>query len=81
MSVINDSTSPVTIDLLTKDQLTKDLYQFMYISHITSTGLSGASTLNDIAKISIKNNRIDNITGILCYGGGVNQSKKPFVVG
>lgn len=42
----------------------------MYISNITSTGLSGASTLNDIAEVSIKNNKIDNITGILCYGNG-----------
>lgn len=47
-----------------------DLYQFIYISRITSTGLSGASTLNDIAETSIKNNTINNITGILCYGNG-----------
>ena len=47
-----------------------DLYQFIYISRITSTGLSGASTLNDIAETSIKNNRINDITGILCYGNG-----------
>lgn len=47
-----------------------DLYQFIYISRITSTGLSGASTLNDIAETSIRNNKINNITGILCYGNG-----------
>lgn len=46
------------------------LFQFVYISHITSTGLSCSSTLNDIAKVSIKNNKIDHITGILCYGNG-----------
>lgn len=65
MNAIIDSTNPVTTD-----QVTKDLCQFMYISHITSTGLSGASTLNDIAEVSIKNNKINNITGILCYGNG-----------
>ncbi len=48
----------------------KDLYQFVYISRITSTGLSGASTLNDIAQISTKNNKHDDITGVLCYGNG-----------
>ena len=42
----------------------------MYISRITSTGLSGASTLNDIADTSIKNNKTNDITGILCYGNG-----------
>lgn len=47
-----------------------DLYQFVYMSRITSTGLSGASTLNDIAEISIKNNKDDDITGVLCYGNG-----------
>ncbi|WP_256713818.1 BLUF domain-containing protein [Psychrobacter sp. Cmf 22.2] len=47
-----------------------DLYQFVYVSRITSTGLSGASTLNDIAECSIKNNKDDNITGVLCYGNG-----------
>ncbi|WP_299186475.1 BLUF domain-containing protein [uncultured Psychrobacter sp.] len=47
-----------------------DLYQFVYISRITSTGLSGAGTLNDIAECSIKNNKDDNITGVLCYGNG-----------
>ncbi|TXD98381.1 BLUF domain-containing protein [Psychrobacter frigidicola] len=47
-----------------------DLYQFVYISRITSTGLSGASTLNDIAETSIKNNKNNHITGILCYGNG-----------
>ncbi|AMN50114.1 MULTISPECIES: BLUF domain-containing protein [unclassified Psychrobacter] len=47
-----------------------DLYQFVYVSRITSTGLSGASTLNDIAEISIKNNKDDDITGVLCYGNG-----------
>ena len=46
------------------------LCQFIYISRITSTGLSGASTLNDIAETAIKNNKINNITGILCYGNG-----------
>ncbi len=47
-----------------------ELYQFVYVSRITSTGLSGASTLNDIAEFSIKNNKSDNITGVLCYGNG-----------
>lgn len=47
-----------------------DLYQLIYVSRITSTGLSGASTLNDIAETSIKNNQADGITGILCYGNG-----------
>lgn len=47
-----------------------DLYQFVYVSRITSTGLSGASTLNDIAECSIRNNKDDNITGVLCYGNG-----------
>lgn len=47
-----------------------DLYQFVYISRITSTGLSGASTLNDIAKSSITANKENNISGILCYGNG-----------
>lgn len=47
-----------------------DLYRFIYISSITSIGLSGASTLNDIAKVSIKNNKADEISGILCYGNG-----------
>lgn len=47
-----------------------DLYQLVYISRITSVGLSGSSTLNDIANYAIKNNSNDNITGILCYGNG-----------
>lgn len=47
-----------------------ELYQLVYISRITSTGLSGASTLNDIADHSIKNNQADEVTGILCYGNG-----------
>lgn len=47
-----------------------DLYQLIYISRITSTGLSGASTLNDIAETAIKNNTADDLTGILCYGNG-----------
>lgn len=47
-----------------------DLFQFIYISRITSLGLSGASTLNDIAEVSIRNNEADNISGILCYGNG-----------
>lgn len=49
---------------------TSDLYQLVYISRITSIGLSGASTLNDIAKAAIKNNTADDVTGILCYGNG-----------
>lgn len=60
MSTLNEVTgSPVV-----------NLHQFMYISRITSTGLSGASTLNDIAETAIKNNKINAITGILCYGNG-----------
>lgn len=47
-----------------------DLYHLVYVSRITSTGLSGASTLNDIAETSIKNNQANDITGILCYGNG-----------
>lgn len=47
-----------------------DLYQLVYISRITSTGLSGASTLNDIAETSVKTNKSNSITGILCYGNG-----------
>lgn len=49
---------------------TTDLYQFVYISRITSIGLSGASTLNDIAEVSIAHNKAENISGILCYGNG-----------
>jgi hypothetical protein len=49
---------------------TTDLYQFIYISRITSIGLSGASTLNDIAEVSIAHNKAENISGILCYGNG-----------
>jgi len=49
---------------------TTDLYQFIYISRITSIGLSGASTLNDIAEVSISHNKAENISGILCYGNG-----------
>jgi hypothetical protein len=48
----------------------QDLYQFIYVSRITSSGLAGASTLNDIAETSIKNNLLDAISGILCYGNG-----------
>ncbi len=48
----------------------EDLYQLVYISRMTSIGLSGASTLNDVAKIAIKNNKADKVTGILCYGNG-----------
>lgn len=47
-----------------------NLYQFIYISRITSIGLSCASTLNDIAETSIIHNKENNITGILCYGNG-----------
>ncbi|MGX8219445.1 BLUF domain-containing protein [Psychrobacter celer] len=60
MSIINDSTNPVTTDLS----------QLVYISRITSTGLSSPSTLNDISEIAIERNQTDEITGILCYGNG-----------
>ena len=60
MSTLTDMTSSKVIDLC----------QFIYISRITSIGLTGASTLNDIAKTSIRNNKDHNITGILCYGNG-----------
>ena len=60
MPTINDSTNPVTMSI----------YQLVYISRITSTGLSSPSTLNDISETAIKRNRDDNITGILCYGNG-----------
>ena len=67
------------------------LYQFIYISRITSIGLSGASTLNDIAEVSIAHNKAENISGILCYGNGYffriyrrlragfNESQKPYL--
>lgn len=61
MSSINNNSTDSTIAAL---------YQLVYMSRITSTGLSGSSTLNDIAEVSIKNNKADNITGILCYGNG-----------
>ena len=60
MSTVNDSTNPVT----------PDLCQLVYLSQITSTGLSNASTLNDIAEVATKHNKTDNVTGILCYGNG-----------
>ncbi len=60
MSTFADYKNPVTVDL----------FQLVYMSRITSAGLSGASTLNDIAAVSVKNNKTDNITGILCYGNG-----------
>ncbi len=60
MSTVNDSTNPVT----------PDLCQLVCLSHITSTGLASASTLNDIAEVAIERNQADNITGILCYGNG-----------
>ena len=60
MSTVNDSTNPVT----------PDLCQLIYLSHITATGLSNSSTLNDIAEVANKLNKIDDITGILCYGNG-----------
>ena len=60
LSTFNDSTNPVT----------PDLCQLIYLSHITATGLSNSSTLNDIAEVANKLNKIDNITGILCYGNG-----------
>ena len=60
MSTVNDSTNPVT----------SDLCQLVCLSHITSTSLASASTLNDIAEVAIERNQADNITGILCYGNG-----------
>jgi len=60
LSTINDSTNPVTTDLC----------QLVYISRITSTGLSSPSTLNDISETAVERNQIDNVTGILCYGNG-----------
>jgi hypothetical protein len=60
LSTVNSSTNPVTTDLC----------QLVYLSRITSTGLSNASTLNDIAEVASKRNKTDNITGILCYGNG-----------
>jgi len=60
LSTITNSTNPVTADLC----------QFVYISRITSTGLSSPSTLNDISEVSIKHNEDDDVTGILCYGNG-----------
>lgn len=53
-----------------RDSKVMDLYQFVYISRITSTGMSNSSTLNDIAEVAVKNNKANNITGILCYGNG-----------
>ncbi|MBF2720411.1 MULTISPECIES: BLUF domain-containing protein [unclassified Psychrobacter] len=46
------------------------MYQLVYISRITSTGLSSPSTLNDISEGALERNRADDITGILCYGNG-----------
>ncbi len=60
MSTLNSSIDPVT----------PDLCQLVYLSQITSTGLSNSSTLNDIAEIAVKRNKLENITGILCYGNG-----------
>ncbi len=60
MSTINDSTNPVTTDLC----------RLVYISRITSTGLSSPSTLNDISETAVDSNHTNNITGILCYGNG-----------
>lgn len=60
MSPTIDATNPVM----------PELCQFVYLSHITATALSSASTLNDIAEGANKLNKIDNITGILCYGNG-----------
>lgn len=60
MSTVNDSTNPVT----------SDLCQLVCLSHITSTSLASASTLNDIAEVAIERNQADNITGIVCYGNG-----------
>ena len=60
MSTINDSTNPVTTDLC----------RLVYISRITSTGLSSPSTLNDISETAVDSNYANNITGILCYGNG-----------
>ncbi|MGO2997661.1 MAG: BLUF domain-containing protein [Moraxellaceae bacterium] len=60
MSTINDSTNPVTTDLC----------QLVYISRITSAGLSSPSTLNDISETAVERNHADDITGILCYGNG-----------
>ena len=60
MSTVNDSTNPVT----------SDLCQLVCLSHITSTSLASASTLNDIAEVAIERNQADNITGILCYDNG-----------
>ena len=53
-----------------KESRVEPLYQLVYISRITSTGMSGSSTLNDIAETSIKNNQMKGITGIVCYGNG-----------
>ena len=60
MSPTINSTNPVT----------PDLCQLIYLSHITATGLSNSSTLNDISEVANKLNKIDDITGILCYGNG-----------
>jgi len=60
LSTINDSTNPVTTDLC----------RLVYISRITSTGLSSPSTLNDISETAVDSNHTNNITGILCYGNG-----------
>lgn len=56
--------------LSTASSTATEIYQLIYISRITSTGLSNASTLNDIAEVSILNNKTENLTGILCYGNG-----------
>ena len=49
---------------------TIDLYQFVYISRVTFNGWSGFNILQDISKKALKNNSLDDVTGILCYGNG-----------
>lgn len=46
------------------------LYCMAYVSEISSKALISSSALNDIAQVSIDNNKKNKITGILCYGDG-----------
>lgn len=52
------------------DNRERELYCMVYISQITSFGLINPNTLENIVKVSTKNNSINGITGVLCYGNG-----------
>lgn len=54
----------------TTDSTIMDIYHLVYVSRITSRALASASTLSSIAEVSIKNNKANNLSGVLCYGNG-----------